>query len=841
MVGFGKMIQYNLTTGLDSLFELVAYIDSDYAGASLDRKSTTGGCQFLGSRLISWQCKKQIVVATSTTEAEYVAAATNLEFYDKHKMVAYLKKPIGSEGYQETIDFLNGSHIRTVDNEEQEITATVNEEGEGSGHPSEPQPPLSTAQLTNEEPIPNVASSSHQKTQTPRQALYKVIELPQTSEPISNVADEAVYEEWDDIVERAATTAASLDAEQATGAKKPWGVSLLRLCLRGYLTMFERVPTPSYDLPVLGVHTPGSDEERFKQHELTGNVQQQSNDPPLSKGHTLRKNLDEDDPSKQEMSMIEEIDHDAVVTLVQINAEDQGKVTLTQVSAQGEAHSQEYQPEDHGGISTASRLFSTAEESVSTTGASMPVSTAGMVQRVNISIPSPVAVKDKELAQRLQAEEMNKYSEVDQAKMLVDLINQRKRYFTAQKAEAKRNKPMTQAQQRAYMSTYIKNVGSYTLNQLKKLTFDEIKKLFETTMKIINTFVPIKTDVRGRASELAVGSSQATIIDYAEVRSSKRAVEAELNYKGSKRQKINEASGSEQPDKEENELLQEDLQQMMMVVSVEEVYVEALQYYEVTPPEHHIPLRPILGALHLSRKRFVEMSRDVLTVGSTMRIPLLYRGEDSQWVERFMNYLEEQTDGEAMINSIKNGDQPLPRVTQVSIAGTTSTEQPPLKDKSMWSDQEKRIQKIDRLARSLLIQGHPNDIYSLIDSNKTSKDLWDALARHMLGLEYGEQDRKAVILYEYETFKATEGELLLDTYIRYLQVINDLKKCGYSKDNYELNFKFLNNLQPEWKKYATMTRQNKNLMDINIDALYNILKQNQGDVNDAMGSKKKLL
>nr|GFB47158.1 hypothetical protein [Tanacetum cinerariifolium] len=85
------------------------------------------------------------------------------------------------------------------------------------------------------------------------------------------------------------------------------------------------------------------------------------------------------------------------------------------------------------------------------------------------------------------------------------------------------------------------------------------------------------------------------------------------------------------------------------------------------------------------------MSRDVLTVGSTMRIPLLYRGEYSQWVERFMNYLEEQTDGEAMINSIKNGDQPLPRVTQVSIAGNTSTEQPPLKDKSVWSDQEKRV------------------------------------------------------------------------------------------------------------------------------------------------------
>nr|GFA41099.1 hypothetical protein [Tanacetum cinerariifolium] len=188
---------------------------------------------------------------------------------------------------------------------------------------------------------------------------------------------------------------------------------------------------------------------------------------------------------------------------------------------------------------------------------------------------------------------------------------------------------------------------------------------------------------------------------------------------------------------------------------------------------------------------------------------------------------------------IKNGDQPLPRVTRVSIAGTSSTEQPLLKDKSMWSDQEKKIQKIDRLVRSLLIQGFPNDIYSLIDSNKTAKDLWDALARHMLGSEYGEQDRKAAVLYEYEKFKATEGEFLLDTYIRYLQVINDLKKCGYLKDNCELNFKFSNNFQPEWKQYAIMMRQNKNLIDINIDALYNILKKNQGDVNDAMGLKKK--
>ncbi|KAJ9537137.1 hypothetical protein OSB04_029870 [Centaurea solstitialis] len=59
----------------DSSFDLLAYTDSDYGGANMDRKSTSGGCQFLGTRLVSWQCKKQTSVSTSTAEAEYIAAA----------------------------------------------------------------------------------------------------------------------------------------------------------------------------------------------------------------------------------------------------------------------------------------------------------------------------------------------------------------------------------------------------------------------------------------------------------------------------------------------------------------------------------------------------------------------------------------------------------------------------------------------------------------------------------------------------------------------------------------------------------------------------------------------
>ncbi|GJT99949.1 putative ribonuclease H-like domain-containing protein [Tanacetum coccineum] len=134
----------------DSPFDLEAYTNSDYAGASLDRKSTTKGCQFLGSRLISWQCKKQTIVANSTTKAKYVAASSccgqakvsaarlltaarlplelqllrvfleykmktsriALKFVDSHNMVAYLEKSTENNDFDEIVDFLNASSIR---------------------------------------------------------------------------------------------------------------------------------------------------------------------------------------------------------------------------------------------------------------------------------------------------------------------------------------------------------------------------------------------------------------------------------------------------------------------------------------------------------------------------------------------------------------------------------------------------------------------------------------------------------------------------------------------------------------------------------------------------------
>nr|GEU85598.1 putative reverse transcriptase domain-containing protein [Tanacetum cinerariifolium] len=104
-------------------------------------KSTIGGCQFLGRRLISWQCKKQTIVATFTTEAEYVAAASGcgqvlwiqnqlldygLAFYDYHNMIAILEKSEHNIDFHQIVNFIEASHIRIeTTNEGTKILATV--------------------------------------------------------------------------------------------------------------------------------------------------------------------------------------------------------------------------------------------------------------------------------------------------------------------------------------------------------------------------------------------------------------------------------------------------------------------------------------------------------------------------------------------------------------------------------------------------------------------------------------------------------------------------------------------------------------------------------------------
>ncbi|GJV13144.1 ribonuclease H-like domain-containing protein [Tanacetum coccineum] len=225
----------------------------------------------------------------------------NLELCDKHNMVAYLKKPTGSEGFQEILDFLNGSHIRfaliknptiyvslikkfwqtaivrTVDNGEQEITAIV----DGKEFTITEVSVRRHLQLADVEGISAL----------PTTEIFDQLSLMGyvlTDDKLTFQKDEAVYVEGDDRVKRATTNAASLYAARASGnitktqstvipnVPLPQGIGTggspgCQEAMGGSITQTrsERVPTSPYDSPLSRVNTLGSDEGSMTLLELT--------------------------------------------------------------------------------------------------------------------------------------------------------------------------------------------------------------------------------------------------------------------------------------------------------------------------------------------------------------------------------------------------------------------------------------------------------------------------------------------------------------------------------------------------------------------------------------------
>ncbi|GJR36035.1 hypothetical protein Tco_1211719 [Tanacetum coccineum] len=551
-------------------------------------------------------------------------------------MVTFLNKSEGSEGFQQIVDFLNTSHIKFALTENPTIYTSLIQQFWQTA---------STSTLEDGEVEITATIDGQLKTIT-EASLRRHLKL-EDADGISSLPNTEIFEQL-------ALMGYASDSDNLTFQKGPIqqgeGSTVpveshhtpitTPSTSQQPLSSPSKVPTPPYDSPLPGGHTPGSDEGRMQQTELMDLVIKLS-DKVLaletdlqqtkkvystavtklimkvkrlekivksSKARRRAKIVVSDDEKVLENSsnqgrMIDDIDQDAGITLVtptktstqEDHPEDQLGVlsaakVLTDVARVHTYSRRRRVSIGSGDVSTASRIISNAEETVNTAGASMPISITGLVQEIT---SSSRASKDKEkldqeesqriardaeialrlqeeidaagrqrMAKKLQVEEREKYNEVDQAKMLVDLINQRKRFFAQQRAEAKRNKSMTQAQQRTYMSNYIKHQeGGYSIKQLKSPSFKEVKEIFETTMRRIHSFMPMDSEL--------------------EVQRLKRAGQ-EVLEEPAKRQKIREASGSgeEQSTEKEKEVSEEELQKLLVIVPVEEVYIKALQIFE---------------------------------------------------------------------------------------------------------------------------------------------------------------------------------------------------------------------------------------------------------------------
>ncbi|GKB74061.1 putative ribonuclease H-like domain-containing protein [Tanacetum coccineum] len=238
----------------DSPFDLEAFFYSDYVVASLNSKSTTGGCQFLGKRLISWQCKKQTIVANSTTEAEYVAAANccgqvlwiqnqmldygfnfmntkiyidnesticivkNLVFHSKTKHIE-IRHHFIRDSYEKRL--IQVIKIHTDHNVADLLTKAFDVSrdsirdkfGNKTGSCK-----VNTARQSRMNGKTCNIKQKCVKSQIPKRG--QDTKIPQSGGPPEKVGDEAVHKELGDRMERAATTATSLEAEQDNEGSK---------------------------------------------------------------------------------------------------------------------------------------------------------------------------------------------------------------------------------------------------------------------------------------------------------------------------------------------------------------------------------------------------------------------------------------------------------------------------------------------------------------------------------------------------------------------------------------------------------------------------------------------
>nr|GEV17625.1 hypothetical protein [Tanacetum cinerariifolium] len=404
---------------------------SDYARAILDRKSTSGGCQFLSCRLISWQCKKQTVVATFTTKAEYVAAASCCG------QVLWIQNQL--------LDY--GRHLKLAD-------------ADG----------ISTLPIT--EIFEQLALMGY------------VID----SNKLTFQKDEAITKEMHDGLGRATTTASSLAAEQGSGnisktqtKATPSKPSSLRTSSEGGLgchftlgsSPVQARPKRLSNLP----NKPPLGEEKVTSlgNELTSTkaVYNKALVTLAKKVKKLEKKLKHkgrraiiDFSDDAELSLDAEASPKQGRMIVEIDKDE--NVNLVKSSKQGEAH----KTAEHTMVSE----FSTASSPKDDDDDDDDTTLAKTLLNIQRS-----AAKDKGKAQKLYAEELAK----ETARQEHEKYNLKKALELQKQLDER-----IEDKVRKNMCTYLKNQGGYKQSYFKGLRYEDIKPIFERVWDQNHTFVP---------------------------------------------------------------------------------------------------------------------------------------------------------------------------------------------------------------------------------------------------------------------------------------------------------------------------------------------------------------
>ncbi|GKB22540.1 hypothetical protein Tco_0861941 [Tanacetum coccineum] len=487
----------------------------------------------------------------------------NLEFCDKHNMVAYLEKTEGSEGFHQIIDFLTASHINYALTESPTIYASLIEQF------------WQTAALsTIKDGVMEITTTIDGRVKTITEASIRRHLKLEDSDGISTLPTAEIFEQL-----ALMGMLVQGPIQQGEGSTVPVESHHIPITTPSTsqppLSSPSRVPTPPHDSPLPGGHTPGSDEgnkpTRFSNvtqviYEVKKLEHKVKSRQPRRRARVVISDTEEDleDPSKQGRR-IAEIDQNPSISLVQDegtswiqeDAEIQGRTSAdTEILLD-----QEEPTELVGDLGSGEK----GEKEIIKTKKQLKQERFGheeafrLQEQINEEERQRIA-RDAKIAKQLQEEfdrarqEQEVVAEADQAHDIDWSDPAVLRYHAVQ------NRSFSKAEVRKNMCIYLKNQGGYKQSHFKGMKYEDIRPIFERVWDQNQSFVPMDSEL--------------------EVQRLKRAGQ-DVVEEPAKRQRTGEASGSvqeqtcEEPKAEE--LSQEQLHQMIMVIPVEEVYVEALQ------------------------------------------------------------------------------------------------------------------------------------------------------------------------------------------------------------------------------------------------------------------------
>nr|GEZ67910.1 retrovirus-related Pol polyprotein from transposon TNT 1-94 [Tanacetum cinerariifolium] len=137
---------------------------------------------------------------------------------------------------------------------------------------------------------------------------------------------------------------------------------------------------------------------------------------------------------------------------------------------------------------------------------------------------------------------------------------------------------------------------------------------------------------------------------------------------------------------------------------------------------------------------------------------------------------------------------------------------PPMLDRPYTKRKERY--KADIRATTILLQGLPKDIYTLIDHYNDAKDIWDNVKMLLEGSELTKDERKSQLYDEFEHFRQNKGETIHEYYVRFIKLINDMRNIKMTMPKMQLNLKFVNKMLPEWGRFIAAVKLNRGFDNI---------------------------